>query len=104
MLGETLPAGRTSGRRRSCIGNFGRESCDGSVIPVHSLLARQLRKARAADESVDLDRLFALVSSAYAEADRERGLNQDSFGLMSEEMLALNRKLLAEAKENVAAR
>ncbi len=101
MLGETLPAGRTSGRRRSGIGHFGRESCDGSVIPVHSLLARQLRKARAADESVDLDRLFALVSFAYAEADRERGLNQDSFGLMSEEMLALNRKLLAEAKENV---
>ncbi len=64
---------------------------------MHNLLKRQIRKATRADGTVDQEKLYALVGSAYEEADRERQMTQHSFGLMSDEMLALNTKIRSEA-------
>ena len=64
---------------------------------MHKLLQRQLRKVTDANGAADLPRLLDLVSGAYDEADKERQMTQRSFGLMSDEMLALNRKAKEEA-------
>ena len=71
---------------------------------MHSLLKRQLRKVTDAEGAVDLSKLYELVSAAYNEADRERQMTQRSFGLMSDEMLALNDKIRQEADAKVEAR
>ncbi len=67
---------------------------------MHKLLARQLKKAARdrPDGSVDYEQLLELVSTAYEEADKERQLSQRAFGLMSDELLELNRSLKAEAE------
>ena len=48
---------------------------------------------------MDQEKLLELVSAAYHEADRERQMTQRSFGLMSDEMSALNEKVVREAEE-----
>ena len=70
---------------------------------MHKLLERQLKRAarNTPDGSVDYDKLTELVSAAYQEADKERQLNQRAIGLVSEELLELNRRLKAEARERL---
>ncbi|MCZ6587776.1 MAG: PAS-domain containing protein, partial [Alphaproteobacteria bacterium] len=70
---------------------------------MHKLLARQLRKSTGADGTVDQSRLLDLISAAYEEADRERQMTQRSFGLMSDELLALNTNIEHEAEAKIRA-
>ena len=70
---------------------------------MHRLLNRQLRKSTRDDGSVDQSLLLDLVGAAYEEADRERQMTQRSFGLMSDELLALNDKIKTEAEAKIHA-
>jgi len=69
---------------------------------MHKLLARQLKRAsKNVDGQLDIDALLQLVESAYDEFDSQVNRTQHAFALMSDEMRALNQKILreAEAKE-----
>lgn len=69
---------------------------------MHKLLARQLKRAsKNVDGQLDIDALLQLVESAYDEFDSQINRTQHAFALMSDEMRALNQKILreAEAKE-----
>ena len=70
---------------------------------MHKLLERQLRKAVLADGTPDLERLLAMVGSAYDEADRERRIKDHAFAEMQREVEELNRRVRdeAEARFNV---
>lgn len=71
---------------------------------MHKLLKRQLKKAarNTPDGTIDFDRLCEMVSAAYEEADRDRHLNQRAIGLVSEELLGLNKKLETEARRRLS--
>ncbi len=71
---------------------------------MHRLLERQLKRSVGADGNVDHERLLELVSAAYEEADKQRQLTERSFGLLSEEMSALNQKVVAEAEARIRQR
>ncbi|MBK1661951.1 putative bifunctional diguanylate cyclase/phosphodiesterase [Paracraurococcus ruber] len=60
---------------------------------LHRVFARQLAKATDAAGRVDLDRLGALVSEAYADAERDHRRVDRAMGLMAEELQAANRRL-----------
>jgi diguanylate cyclase (GGDEF)-like protein len=60
---------------------------------VHTLLAKQIIKATAADGRIDIDKLVALVSEAYEETDRDRRRTDHSIATMTDELQALNRHL-----------
>lgn len=60
---------------------------------LHRLLRRQLRKATAADGSVDLDHLLELVNTAYKEHERSTEMNGRALQLMSTEMTQQNTEL-----------
>ncbi len=68
----------------------------------HRLLAKQLVQATQADSSVDLERLCALVSAAYEEADREKRRTEHSIAVMIEEVDQLNRNLQAAVEARTA--
>jgi signal transduction histidine kinase len=63
---------------------------------MHKLLERQLRQARRASASgeLDLDALLALVDAAYAEADRERSYTTRAHRVMREEQADLLKRQL----------
>ena len=69
---------------------------------MHKLLERQLRRVTAEDGSVDLDRLYALVSTAYAEADLERRLTDRSVQVLQDELQAAHRRIREEAESRFA--
>jgi diguanylate cyclase (GGDEF)-like protein len=60
---------------------------------VHRLLAQQVAKAADEARSLDLERLYGLVSGAYEEYDRDRRRTDRSMSLMIEELDAVNRSL-----------
>ena len=68
----------------------------------HRLLQRQLERATR-DGTVDVDRLAALVSEAYVEADAERARTDISSRVMSEELMKLHEMSTAEASSRVRA-
>ena len=53
---------------------------------MHKLLDKQLQKARGPDGEIDFERLSALVSLAYDEADQHRERTDRSISLMVEEL------------------
>ena len=53
---------------------------------LHRLLARQIRRARREDGSLDLERLTELVNASYVEADHDRRRTDLSIRMMVEEM------------------
>ncbi len=64
---------------------------------MQKLLARQLKRAKAADDGrINLDTLLELVETAYSEYDAQINRTQRAFALMSDEMTALNKKILEE--------
>ncbi|MBW7948743.1 MAG: EAL domain-containing protein [Pseudorhodoplanes sp.] len=73
------------------------------MITVHKLFGRQLAQARAADGTIDLDALGALVSQAYAESDEDRRRTDRSIALMVDELDQLNRHLERLVEERTAA-
>ncbi len=68
----------------------------------HRLLAKQLEQATRADASVDIERLCALVSRAYEEAEHEKRRTEHSIAVMIEEVDQLNRKLQAAVEARTA--
>ena len=60
---------------------------------MHKLLAQQVAKATDQSGSVDLDKLFGLVTAAYEEADRDRRRTDRSMSLMIEELDGVQRNL-----------
>jgi PAS domain-containing protein len=60
---------------------------------VHKLLARQIAKATNEAGSVDLEKLFALITDAYADVDRDRRRTDRSMSLMIEEIDTVQRNL-----------
>lgn len=70
---------------------------------MHKLLERQLRQARRASASgeLDIDALLALIDAAYAEADRERSYTTRAHKLMREEHAELVERQL-HATEAIA--
>jgi signal transduction histidine kinase len=58
---------------------------------MHRLLRRQLRLSRSdeAGEALDLDRLLALVDSAYGESDRERRFMAHAYQVIQDDHAAL---------------
>jgi hypothetical protein len=60
---------------------------------VHKLLARQIAKATNEAGSVDLEKLFALITDAYADVDRDRRRIDRSMSLMIEEIDTVQRNL-----------
>jgi diguanylate cyclase (GGDEF)-like protein len=60
---------------------------------VHRLVAKQIAKATDASGAVDMNKLAALVGSAYDEFDRDRRRTDRSMSLMIEEIDAINRNL-----------
>jgi diguanylate cyclase (GGDEF)-like protein len=60
---------------------------------VHKLLARQIAKATNGAGSVDLEKLFALITDAYGDVDRDRRRTDRSMSLMIEEIDAVQRNL-----------
>ncbi|HLN24904.1 MAG TPA: PAS domain S-box protein [Patescibacteria group bacterium] len=70
---------------------------------MHNLLTHQLRRATRPDGSLDLDRLFGLVGSAYEESDRERRLNDRCVNLLQAELEAANTLIQDDAEAQVNA-
>jgi diguanylate cyclase (GGDEF)-like protein len=62
---------------------------------LHKLLAKQLAKARGADQAVDLERLTELVAQAYVEAEQDRVRTDRSMSLMVDELDAFQASLEA---------
>jgi diguanylate cyclase (GGDEF)-like protein len=60
---------------------------------VHRLIFQQVAKAADATGIVDMNKLAALVGSAYEEFDRDRRRSDRSMSLMIEEIDAINRNL-----------
>ena len=60
---------------------------------MHRLVAKQIAKATDASGAVDMNKLAALVGSAYDEFDRDRRRTDRSMSLMIEEIDAINRNL-----------
>lgn len=67
---------------------------------MHRLLAQQIERTKTGSNSVDSQKLLALISEAYEEADRDRRRTDRSISLMVEELDALNTNL----EKEVAAR
>lgn len=67
---------------------------------MHRLFSRQLAKATDAAGVLDIDRLCALVTAAYEQAESDRQRTDRSIALMVEELDTLNRQLedLVEAR------
>lgn len=57
---------------------------------MHKLLARQIERARQSDGRLDSERLIALVSAAYEEAERDQQRTNRSIRLMAEELEGFN--------------
>lgn len=60
---------------------------------MHRHLERQIARATGRDGVLDPEALFASIGSYYESLDRERALSDRSLGLMSDELLALNRQI-----------
>ena len=60
---------------------------------MHKLLARQVAKATDEAGSIDLEKLFELVTDAYGDFDRDRRRTDRSMSLMIEELDAVQRNL-----------
>src|SRR6476646_5540313 len=60
---------------------------------MHKLLARQIAKATSETGSIDLEKLFALITDAYADVDRDRRRTDRSMSLMIEEIDTVQRNL-----------
>ena len=75
--------------RRGCL----RAVQPDEVSVVHKLLAQQIAKATDETGSVDLEKLFALVTDAYEDVDRDRRRTDRSMSLMIEEIDAVQRNL-----------
>ena len=60
---------------------------------MHKLLARQIAKATNEAGAVDLEKLFALITDAYADVDRDRRRTDRSMSLMIEEIDTVQRNL-----------
>ena len=56
------------------------------MTDLHRLLARQIKRTRRDDGSVDIDRLTALVNESYVEADHDRRRTDLSIRMMVEEL------------------
>ena len=69
---------------------------------MHRLFARQLAKARTESGDLDLERLKELISSAYAEFERDFKRTDRSIALMVEELDELNRGLENQVAERTA--
>ena len=69
---------------------------------MHTLLAKQIKKATAADGRIDIDKLVALVGEAYEETDRDRRRTDHSIATMTDELRALNRHLEQLVKDRTA--
>lgn len=65
-----------------------------STSAYHRLLERQFKRSRDAQGNVSLDKLYQLISDAYAEYEHHMGLQERSARLMSDEMLEKNKELL----------
>jgi signal transduction histidine kinase len=71
---------------------------------LHSLLERQVRRARAADGAVDLPALLAMVSAAYDDHDRATRLADRAATIASEELTEYAASLQQERDANAEAR
>lgn len=69
---------------------------------MHSLLERQLRKAKSQDGDVCVEILCDLIDKTYQEADKRYRMTNRSVELMSKEMLILNDQLSNRATETAA--
>jgi diguanylate cyclase (GGDEF)-like protein len=58
----------------------------------HRLLARQIARASAGGDQVDLQRLLALINAAYLDMDRDRSRTDRANALMTEELVALEKQ------------
>lgn len=65
---------------------------------MHRHLQRQIARATGRDGVLDPEALFASISSYYESLDRERAQSDRSLGLMSDELLALNRQIRAQGE------
>ncbi len=70
---------------------------------MHRLFARQLARAQTESGDLDIERLKALISSAYEEFERDRTRTDRSMVLMIEELDELNRRLENLVAERTAA-
>lgn len=68
---------------------------------MHSLLARQIELCTGPDGTLDQERFYALVSSAYDDDARARHRLERSITLMSEEMAELNAQIALEARQTL---
>lgn len=69
---------------------------------MHKRLVKQLQKARQPDGAVDLDRLLALVTTAYEEAEQDRERTDRSIALMVEEIDAFQANLEGQIANRTA--
>jgi len=69
---------------------------------VHSLLKRQLEKAKSKDGKgvIDYEILITLINEAYNESDKERRLRDSSMALLSDELMTLNASYKKKADES----
>ncbi len=67
---------------------------------MHKLLQRQLAKARrrSGTDQPDMDYLLQLISDSYDEADKEHRLADRAAKLMEEELVALHRERIGQAR------
>ena len=70
---------------------------------MHKLLQRQLERCAGPDGQLDTEALFALVSTAYEQSERDRRRTDRSIGLMVEELDELNRNLEAQVDHRTLA-
>ncbi|MBN3037719.1 MAG: hypothetical protein JW834_04720 [Candidatus Diapherotrites archaeon] len=65
---------------------------------MHRLLERQLKKYLSAYPNVpeDLKQFIKAIDEAYKQADKDRAMVERSLELISDEFMALNRKLKAD--------
>ena len=72
---------------------------------MHTLLERQLRKARraSADGGIDVDMLLELVNQSYEETDRERRMSRLAATLMEQELREANREAKDSAERQLKA-
>jgi diguanylate cyclase (GGDEF)-like protein/PAS domain S-box-containing protein len=69
---------------------------------MHPLLRKQLSKAVGGDGALDIDRLTALVSATYDDADKDRRRTDRAITLMVEELAQLNEQLEAKVVSRTA--
>ena len=70
---------------------------------MHSVLMRQIKRAKRSDGTLDIDKLLGLVDLTYQDQDRDRRVNDHALTLLQSELEELNQQVRTDAEARVNA-